>query len=254
MGQNVQVLKGAEHFYLKGNNVGILISHGFMGTPQSVRYLGEELAKFGYSIYAPRLKGHGTDYYDLETCSHEDWFVSLEEGYQFLKGKCSKVFIVGQSMGGTLTLNLANKYRDVDGIILINPALSIPTLEYVKGKTDIRFIDEGEPDIKAADVHEITYEKAPVKSIQELQELMEQTLSILANITCPVLGIKSSVDHVVPPENTELIMNQIGSENTELITLLNSYHVASMDQDKHLIVERCHQFILKQLSLKLKAM
>lgn len=254
MGENVQVLEGAEHFYLKGNNVGILISHGFIGTPQSVRYLGEELAKFGYSIYAPRLKGHGTDYYDLETCSHEDWFNSLEEGYRFLKGKCSKIFIVGQSMGGTLTLHLANKYHDVDGIVLINTALSIPTLEYLKGRTDIRFINEGNPDIKAENVHEITYEKAPVKSIQELQELMEQTPSILANITCPVLGIKSSIDHVVPPENTEFIINKIGSKNKEMMTLLHSYHVASMDQDKDLIVDSCHQFILKQLSLQLKAM
>ncbi len=253
MKESVQVLRGAEHFYLQGSEIGVLISHGFMGTPQSVRYVGEELAKYGYSVYAPRLKGHGTDHYDLEKCKHEDWFASLEEGYLFLREKCTKLFVIGQSMGGTLTLQLANKYSDIDGIILINSALSIPTLEYLKGQNDIRFIDEEEPDIKAKDVHEITYKKAPVKSIQELQELMEVTPALLASITQPVLAMKSRIDHVVPPENTEFIINNIGSVDKKLITLLNSYHVATMDLDKDILVKESHQFIYQHLAPQLKA-
>src|SRR5689334_5026232 len=119
MEENFPVINGAEAFYCKGGKVGILLSHGFMGTPQSVLYLGEALAQYGYSVSAPRLKGHGTDYRDLEKCHHEDWFESLERGYQQLKQQCTSVFVVGQSMGGTLALWLAHRYSHIKGIILM---------------------------------------------------------------------------------------------------------------------------------------
>src|SRR5690554_4668640 len=146
---NYPVIEGAESFYIKGGEIGVLICHGFMGTPQSVRYLGERFAELGYTVLAVRSKGHGTDYRDLEKCTSEDWFNSLENGYKVLKEECSKVFVIGQSMGGALTLKLAYKYPNIDGIMLINAALSVPAYEFVR-KLDHppRYINEGKPDIK----------------------------------------------------------------------------------------------------------
>lgn len=247
MAERFPVIKGAEPFYFKGNEIGVLISHGFMGTPQSVRFLGEALAQLGYSVFGPRLKGHGTHHYDLEKCAHGEWFESLENAYLELKKRCTIIFVIGQSMGGTLTLRLANKYRDIKAIMLINTALTIPTLDYLKEQTKPRFIDEDAPDIKADDVYEITYPKAPLTAIHEIQNLMENTPQLLPSITCPVLAIKSAEDHVVPPENTDYIIENIGSINKEMVILNNSYHVASMDNDKEQIVEECHHFINKQI-------
>jgi carboxylesterase len=241
------VIKGAEPFYFMGNEVGILISHGFSGTPQSVRFLGEKIAQFGYSVLGPRLKGHGTNYYDLEKCTHDEWFASLVRGYKELKKRCSNIFVIGQSMGGTLSLSLAHKYPEIKGIILINPALSIPTFEYLKEKSSPRFIEDGSPDIKAKDVFEIAYHKTPLKAIHELQKLMKITPALLPNINCPVLGFKSSEDHVVPPENTDYIIENIGSEIKKTVVLRNSYHVASMDNEKEEIVKHCHHFIQQQI-------
>jgi carboxylesterase len=247
MEEKFPVIKGAEPFYFKGSEIGILISHGFIGTPQSVRYIGQRLAQYGYSVMAPRLKGHGTHYYDLEKCTHEEWFESLERGYQELKQQCTSIFVLGQSMGGTLALWLAHKYQDIKGIMLINVALNIPTFECLKGKTKPRFIDEGRPDIRAKDVYEIAYRKAPIKAIHELQKLMEITPAILSQIHCPILGFKSLVDHVVPPENTDYIVKNIGSEIKERLLLKNSYHVASMDNDKEQVVKDCHRFVQQQV-------
>lgn len=248
MEKKFPVIKGAEPFYFKGSEIGILISHGFIGTPQSVRYIGERLSQIGYTVLGPRLKGHGTHYYELENCTHEEWFESLERGYEDLKQKCTSIFVIGQSMGGTLTLWLARKNRDIKGIILINPALTVPTFEYLKGESNLRWIDEGDPDIKATDVSEIVYKKAPVKAIQELQQLMEITPAILPDIYCPVLGFSSVVDHVVPPENTTYILENIGSEIKKRVVLQNSYHVASLDNDKEQIVKDVHQFVQQQVS------
>ncbi len=66
-------------------------------------------------------------------------------------------------------------------------------------------------------------------------------------ICIPLLCFKSAEDHVVPPENTEYIIEHIGSDKKEMVTLFNSYHVTSMDNDKEIIVEYCHRFIEQQV-------
>ena len=103
MEEKFPVIDGAESFYFKGNEVGILVSHGFMGTPQSVRYIGEKLVQYGYSVVAPRLKGHGTHYYDLENCTYEDWFQSLEREYLELKKRCTTIFVTGSVYGRNIS-------------------------------------------------------------------------------------------------------------------------------------------------------
>ncbi|WP_087971993.1 alpha/beta hydrolase [Oceanobacillus rekensis] len=252
MQYNYPVIRGAEQFHIKRGDTGVLISHGFMGSPQSMRYIGQKLANYGYSVLAPRLEGHGTHYFDLENCNHQQWFESLERGYQELKQHCTTIFVMGQSMGGTLALWLAEKYQDMEGVILINPALTIPTYENLKGEIGPRFLDEGMPDIKAKDVHETTYSKVPIRAIHELQALMEETPQRLHAINSPILCLKSKVDHVVPPENTDYIIENIRSEEKQSVVLKNSYHVASMDNDKDQIVKSCHDFVQSQVRLKVR--
>ncbi len=239
------VMDGAESFYLEGNEVGLLITHGFLGTPQSVRYLGEAFAKLGYSIFAPRLKGHGTHYKDMEKTTHQDWFAEMEKGYLFLKERCSTVYVIGQSMGGALALWLAKKYPEIKGLALINAALKVPSYDDLIGKTSPRYIPEGAPDIKRSGVEEITYGKVSIHSIHELQELMAKTPAILPDIQNPVLFFKSIEDHVVPAECTDYIANHIGSSQKEVVPLYNSYHVASMDYDQEKIIEKTHKYIQK---------
>lgn len=243
MKEQFAVIPEAESFYFEGNDIGILLSHGFIGTPQSVRFLGEQLAKRGFTVLAPRLKGHGTHYLDMEQCTHEDWYKSLKQGYRQLKKRGKRVFVMGQSMGGTLALKLAAEYKDIEGIITINAALSLPAFEYLREGPAPRFIKEGAPDIKAENVHEIAYEKAPVRAIHELQKLMAETPAVIGEIKVPALCIKSFTDHVVPPENTVFIYRALTSKNKRLVTLPNSYHVASMDHDKEFIVEQATRFI-----------
>lgn len=246
MQERYPVIPGAESFFIKGNQIGVLISHGFIGTPQSIRFLGDYISAKGFTVYGPRLSGHGTHYKDMEQSSYKDWIQNLENGYCLLKQHCSDIFIIGQSMGGTLALNLSIKYPDINGMILINPALtSIPSMEEYKYIQEPPYIPEGAPDIKAAYVHEIAYDKAPIRSIQQLLLLMDNTRGKLELVIAPTLAFVSKEDHVVPPENSDYIMSNIHSVNKEVITPYNSYHVASMDNDKRFIAEQCCRFIEK---------
>lgn len=244
MSEKFQVIHGAESFFFKGSSTGVLICHGFGGTPQSVRTLGERIASKGFTVYGLRLQGHGTHYEDMERSTCLDWIQSVEDAYDCLKKQTKEIFVIGQSMGGTLTLHLSSKHPDIKGIILINPAITtIPTMEAFKNKTHPRYINEGKPDIKAKDASEITYDKTPIESINQLLVLMHKTKNKLRYVTSPILAFKSKHDHVVPPENTNFIMNHVHSRFKTVIPLLNSYHVASLDNDKEFIAEKCCEFI-----------
>ncbi|RDY72671.1 alpha/beta fold hydrolase [Halobacillus trueperi] len=236
-----KVMHGAEEMRFEGNEVGILVSHGFTGTTQSMKPLVETYARAGYTVYCPRLKGHGTSPEDMESTSHMDWVHSVEEAYTWLKERCSKIFVVGLSMGGTLALYMASEYRDIEGVIPINAAIDIPALENSQG-TDERFLDAIGSDIKDPATVELAYDRTPVKSIGELVGLMDKVKDRLDEIHCPIMIFVSDEDHVVPPHNSEVIFESVFSEHKEIIHLENSYHVATLDHDKDMIIERTLEF------------
>lgn len=242
---NEKVITGAEAFFLKGNEVGILLSHGFVGTPQSVREVGELLNRYGYTVLAPRLTGHGTNIYDFEEAKYTNWLEDLENAYHQLKETCSEIFVVGQSMGGALCLNLAAKYPELKGVITINAAMHVPAFDVYRNATGPRFIPEGAPDIKDTSAQEITYDSVPLSAVHELQKILDLTIEELAKVEIPVLTLTSVEDHVVPPTDSELILEKVSSQLKGQIVLKNSYHVASLDFDKEKIAQFSQQFIEK---------
>ena len=247
MEEKYPVMTGAEPFYFEGNHVGILLSHGFTGTTHSMQPLAEAYAEAGYTVCAPRLKGHGTHYEDMEVSSYQEWIASIEEGYQWLEKRCDTIFVSGLSMGGTLTLYMAEKHPSVKGIIPINAAIDIPDMAAIQNLKDVRYLDAIGSDIKNPDVTELAYDKTPVQSVKEIVSLMKIVKDELGEITCPALIFVSEEDHVVPPDNAQWIVHHIQSKDKEVVHLKNSYHVATLDYDQELIIEKTLKFIKKQL-------
>ena len=245
MEKDYPVLQGAEPFYFEGNSVGILVSHGFTGSTQSMRPLGEAYAAEGYTVCGPRLKGHGTHYEDMEQTTYQDWITSVEEGFQWLKARCETIFVTGLSMGGTLTLYMAEKYPEIKGIILINAAIEIPAMEPVLQLEGTRFLDAIGSDIKKPGVTELAYDKTPVQSIKEILPFMKAVKEDLSKVSCPALIFVSDEDHVVPPDNSQTIYEEISSESKEIIYLKESYHVATLDNDQKVIIDQTLAFIKK---------
>ncbi|MGP4062386.1 alpha/beta hydrolase [Halobacillus sp. H74] len=235
------VMNGAEDIRFEGNEVGILLCHGFTGTTQSMRSLAEAYAREGYTVHCPRLKGHGTTPEDMESTSYKEWIRSVDEAYQWLTERCSTVFVAGLSMGGALALYIASQYEAVKGVIPINAAIQIPAFESSISSEE-RFLDAIGSDIKDQGSHELAYDRTPVKSIQELVHLMDQVKERLDAIHCPIMIFVSDEDHVVPPNNSEVVFDSVFSEHKEIIHLENSYHVATLDYDQDLIIERSLEF------------
>ena len=61
-----------EPFYFPGNRVGCLLIHGFSGSPSEMRFMGERLAKAGWTVSGILLSGHGTTPEQMAKTTWED--------------------------------------------------------------------------------------------------------------------------------------------------------------------------------------
>jgi len=242
-----QVFAGAEPFLVENGNIGVLVSHGFTGNPHSMRYLAEGLASAGFTVALPRLKGHGTTPADMAASTASDWVADLERASAWLQQRCDTLFMTGLSMGGTLTLLMAGQHPDLfKGIIPINAILfsnspDLASLAFMSpAPAEVPGVGN---DIKAEGVTENAYPVIPVPTIKELFTLMKVADEMLPRITCPALIFASRNDHVVPPANSEYIFQKLPNADKQLVWLENSYHVATLDNDKDLILQKSIDFI-----------
>ena len=118
----VSVLPGAEPYAHDGNDIGVLLVHGYTSTPQSMRGWAEHLAGAGFTVRLPRLPGHGTRWQDLNTMRWQDWYAEVDRAFAELRSRCDQVFVAGMSMGGLLSTKVALEQGPrVAGLILVNP-------------------------------------------------------------------------------------------------------------------------------------
>ncbi len=242
-----EVWPDAEPFHFEGGKTGVLVVHGFTGCTQSMLPLGKGLAEAGFTVLGPRLPGHGTSVKDMASRKWQEWTGEAERGLKELLERCDKVFVTGLSMGGTITCFLGERYPEgIAGLMPINAAVAklnplMPLTPYAKYV--LKTIPGVGSDIKDPDAKESCYDKVPVAAAAELHALMKVTRRDLAKITAPILIFASREDHVVPTTNGPYILERVSSSDKELVWLENSYHVATLDYDKDLIIRRCVEFI-----------
>lgn len=243
----MDVLPGAEPFAHDGSDIGVLVCHGFTGTPQSMLPIARRCADAGYTVRLPRLPGHGTTWKDLNTKRWTDWWSEIDAAYDELRQRCDRIVAVGMSMGGTLaTLAAQSHPRGIHGLVLINPAYTmrgprlrtLPILQHVMPS-----IPSIAGDIKKPGSHEVAYERTPLRALQSQRQMWGQVTRDLPVVTQPVLLMHSPEDHVVPPECSALLLARVSSSDKTEILLTDSYHVATLDNDAALIEDETMQFI-----------
>ena len=227
--------------------VGILLVHGFTGSPASMRPWAEYLNQRGYTVKVPLLPGHGTTPRDLNLVKWQEWPAKVESDLQELLRTCRKVFICGLSMGGGTTLNIATRYsKDLAGIILVNPMIHVKFVPHQLAWAISRFQkmrDSVGDDIKRPGITEYGYDALPAVGVYELLKMLHYTRKRLHDVTAPMLLFHSVDDHTLPVTNTEIVMKGVGSRQKQRIELVNSYHVATLDYDQEVIFENSRLFI-----------
>jgi carboxylesterase len=249
------VMQGAEPFFFPGGPTGCLLIHGFTGTPREMRWMGEYLSKKGYTVLGIRLAGHATSPEDMRHSSWRDWVTSVEDGITFLRGTTRKVYTVGLSMGGALSLIAASRYP-IDGAVAISTPYDLPTdwrLPFIKPlSVIIRNVPKGQPDWQnpdaAADHAEYPY--YPSRSILQLRALLAEMRIGLADIHIPVLLVHSMMDKSVDPSNLDRIYSSLGTTDKTRLVVEKSGHVIIREPDREMVFKATVEFIRRVNKLK----
>ncbi|MGI8576376.1 MAG: alpha/beta hydrolase [Nocardioidaceae bacterium] len=245
----------AEPFHVEGGPVGVLLLHGFTGSPVSMRPWAEHLAKQGWAVNVPLLPGHSTGWQQLNKTRWHDWYAEASRAFDLLRVRCEHVVVAGLSMGGTLALRLAEQRAEtVAGLVLVNPSVSsthkrliaVPLLKHLVGS--LAGIGN---DIKMPGVDEHCYERVPLKALDSLRSAWKVTCNDLPKITSPLLLFRSVEDHVVEPLSAQLITQRVSSRDVSERLLADSYHVATLDNDAASIFSLSARFIARTCDRRL---
>jgi carboxylesterase len=238
---------GTEPYRHDGGSVGVLLCHGFTGSPAAMRPWAEHLAAAGLTVRLPLLPGHGTEWQQMQLTGWPDWYACVERELLSLADACEHVFVMGLSMGGTLALRLAIEHPEViDGVAVVNPSVhsrnpalrALPVLRHL-----IPAVPGIRNDIKKPGQDERAYSRVPLASLHSLTEMWADVGPRLSQISCPFLAFGSDDDHVVEPSNSVEIVQGVSSRDLTFIPLHDSYHVATLDNDAPLIFDQSLSFV-----------
>jgi carboxylesterase len=226
----------------------VLVLHGFTGNPGSMRVLAERFADAGFTVDLPLLPGHVTVVEDMIPTGWADWQAHAEARYAALAERCEQVVVVGLSMGGALTAWLGSEHPEIAGLVCINAVVSVPpgmreAVQEVLATGADRFAGIGS-DIAEPGVSESAYPDTPLAPLLTLFDASDNLGDRLSRITSPMLVITSRQDHVVPPENSDILASSV-SGPVERLWCERSYHVVTQDYDKELVFDAAVTFAQK---------
>ena len=242
------MIKGGESFFIKGGSSGVLLIHGFTGLPAELFLLGEFLNREGFTVLCMRLAGHGTDENNLMRTTRDDWFNSAIDGLAILRGACDKIYVVGHSMGGLLTLKLSAEC-DVEKIVTLAAPIFIDDGLGLRNLPPREFCGNAcivQPRKKLFDVPQTVnevYKKTPLISVHELLDLINDVKNLLPKITAPILIMHGEEDHTAQPRSARFIMDNIGSKQKFITTVANSGHLLPLDENRDFVFEEILNFI-----------
>ncbi len=243
------ILTGAEPWSHTGDaDTGVLALHGFTGNPSSMRAIAEACAAAGHHVELPRLPGHGTTIEDMLTTSWQDWSHEVLAAYGRLAERADRIVVIGLSMGGALTLWAGFERPETRGLICVNPATRPQGDDVVEMLTE--FVSEGTEimpgigsDIADPDVTEIAYDGMPIRPLLSFfGDGLAPMTGRYGELETPLLLFTSRQDHVVQPADSEYLAEQYGGP-LDHVWLERSYHVATQDYDRDLIISQSLEFI-----------
>jgi carboxylesterase len=220
-------------FHLKGTtDTCVVLVHGWTSTPYEMRVLGEQLNKAGLAVDAPLLSGHGTFPEQLENVKWQQWVDDVEKAYNRVKKQYKKVYVGGMSVGGTLSVKVAEKNPDVSGLILMSTpykmrhekaglcaAHTVNKFTKYKKKYYPKFKNK-EPSITQL----ISYQKYPIVSALEVFNAIKSSHDSFEKITQPTFLIQPENDHLVSKSSIYHIYQKLNSQKKEMRIIKKASH------------------------------
>ena len=206
----------------EGAKRGVLLIHGLMAAPEEVREWAEYLYSRGYTVYAPRLAGHGTSAVDLARRNYGEWVDSVNRGHALLKTCSEQIVVAGFSTGAGLALHQAISKPDAfAAVIAISAPLKFKSISACFAEPLDRWNSLlGAIGIKRLrrdfvpndpDNPQINYFRCPVHSIVQVKALMKKVSRALPSLSMPALIIQADRDPKVAGMSGRKIFERISS-------------------------------------------
>jgi carboxylesterase len=255
-------------FFFEGSrDKGVLLVHGLTGAPSEMRFVGKALNRLGFTVYAPRLAGHGLDVQALERTKYEDWVNSLREPLHRLKSEVRTVYTAGICVGGAIALMLANQERGlVEKSVIYSPTLSydgwnqplwqrfaahfIDPLKHFKALHHLTFEERHPYGIKDERMRRFLLEGAsmkgvlqvmPVIALYENLRLIRALKAALPQMRMPMLLIHAREDDVSSPRNAKRIKALHGGP-CDIVYMEDSYHMVHVDRERDRVAQLTAEF------------
>jgi carboxylesterase len=222
-----------------------------------MRYLGQQLARAGYTVHGLRLPGHGTRVEDLDRTTWKDWYDAVEDAFESLRLMTGQVAVVGQSLGGLLSLHLAANRPDVAAV----GSLAAPLWLEGLGAKVADWAARGAlrwpsvPKLMRSDVRDKRvrrenpcYDRIPTKALGELARFMKLVGSELGQVRCPTLVLHGQHDHTAPVGCAAKIAARTNAVRTRILPL--SYHLIAADVERDIVAAEVIDFIRRNVSAK----
>jgi carboxylesterase len=255
-------------YYIRGGRVGVLLIHGLGGTPAEMRYVANGMARAGYTVFCPQLAGHCGTEEDIKLTTWQDWYDSAEKALFEMRKACDTVIVGGLSTGAVLALLAAARHpKDVHGTALLAPVFwlngwLIPwyarlfRLVAMKSVANLITFPDIEPHgIKDERVREFVRNAlfsgdsstagipaTPGGAVLEHRRLAHVVQSELKNIHQPALIVHPREDDYADLNNAWYLQRNLRGL-VDMVVLDDSYHVVTIDRQRHIVVDRTITFI-----------
>lgn len=247
-------------FFLPGSpKKGVLLVHGLTGSPSEMRFVGKQLHKMGFTVYAPTLAGHCQDEAALLATTYEDWIASIHKALEVFESSVEEIYMAGICVGGALALMAAQHLpHKVKGVAIYAPTLNydgwntpfyypltkycMPLLKKIPFIRRIRFAERHPFGVKSDRVRnaimggkgegiEGTLPYFPAMALYQNFRLNQALARALPGITTPTLLLHARADDVSHPRNAYAIAKLHGGR-CEVQLLEDSYHMIHVDQER----------------------
>ncbi len=252
-------------------DVGVLVLHGFTGSPAEMRPLGLALHRAGFTAHAPLQPRHGDLPAKLRGARYREWIEAALDGLERLEN-CEHLFLAGLSMGGLVSLYLAALAAGAEegfpaarlkplsrlrGIIVLaaparvnDPRTRIvrfakhiipyftPKIDFDSPKTQAWLQDLAPPGARI-DFGDPAERKRlgetariPLDAIDQLIRLNDRVIRLLPRVTAPALFMQGRLDKTVTADSAERLRRGVGSRDATTLWFERSGHVLTTDVEK----------------------
>ena len=227
------------------SKLGIYILHGFSGTTYEVKELAEFLGTNGYHTIANNLPGHGTNIEDCNRIKYQDWIGKVKQDVAELSSKCDKVFVIGNSMGGVLSLYLASLFP-LNGFVAAGTVLKFQnhfTIKYVVPFVSYFMPSRIKNKVTKA-VQYYGYEKYPLKALNQFRKMNTKIIPLIKKIKVPGMLIHSNSDTLSIKENITIIKDNMTDKSIKTLYVEKAHHnMFDKNPDQKLIFNEVLQFL-----------